>query len=526
MENSKSRILWVDDEIDLLKPYVILLKQRNYEIETATNGEDAIELVKETHFDLVFLDETMVGITGLETLQIIKKIDPSIPVVMVTKNEAETLMDDAIGNKIDDYLTKPVNPTQIILACKKFLEKSRISEDKFNQDYIQGFSQISREINFIDDWDEWVKVFTRLTNWSMELDRLPDSGLKQTLHEQWRDCNAAFCRFVERDYRDWLNVDSKEAYPIQSPHILDNYVKPFLQKGEKVFFIVIDCMRYDQWLVMAEMLSHYFSIDTDFYSSILPTSTQFARNSIFSALYPDDIKKHYPQWWNSNTNTEEVKLNAYEAELMEAWIDRRRLKLKNKPHYTKIYDTSFGMKIERELPNLMTNQLNSLVINAVDMIAHSRSDHAILKEIAPDESAYRNLTKTWFKHSSLFGIFKQLSQQKDMNVVVTTDHGAIRCMRGVKVLGDRDTSTNLRYKFGKNVRADERYAVQIANPADYKLPTHGITVNNLIAKEDFYFVYPTDFHHYLNRYRDSFQHGGISMEEMILPIAKLKPHKR
>ncbi len=525
MEGTKSRILWVDDEIDLLKPYVILLKQRGYEIETATNGEDAIELVKETHFDLVFLDETMVGITGLETLPRIKKIDSSIPVVMVTKNEAETLMEDAIGNNIDDYLTKPVNPAQIIMACKKFLEKSRIEEEKFTQDYLKGFSEISRQLAYANDWEEWVGIYTKLTNWAMELDRLPDSGLKHTPHEQWRDCNSAFSKFVEDGYRDWLETKADEAYPIQSPHILDNYVKPILQKGEKVFFIVIDCMRYDQWLVMAEMLAHYFSIDTEFYSSILPTATQFARNSIFSGLYPLDIKKHYPQWWSSETNTEEVKLNAYEAELIEARAERRRIKLKNKPNYIKIYDTDFGMKVDREMPNHMGNQLNSLVINAVDMIAHSRSDHAILKEIAPDESAYRNLTKTWFRHSSLFGIFKQLAKEKDMNVIVTTDHGSIRCMRGVKVIGDRDTSTNLRYKFGKNVKADNRHALQISSPEEFMLPTHGITVNNIIAKEDYYFVYPTDYHHYLNRYRDSFQHGGISMEEMILPVARLKPHK-
>lgn len=525
MENYQAKILWIDDEIDLLKPYIILLKQRGYFIETATNGEDAIELAKAQHFNLIFLDETMVGMTGLETLPILKQIDPSTPIVMVTKNEAEAVMESAIGSKIDDYLTKPVNPAQIIMACKKFLDKGRISEAKFTQDYFAGFNEISRSLNESMEWDEWVELYKKLTDWSIELDRLSESGLKQTLFDQWREANASFSKYVERDYKNWLVNSFEEADPVLSPHILDKYVLPLLKANEKVFLIVVDCMRLDQWRVMAEELSHFYSIDTNYYCSILPTSTQYARNSLFSGLYPADIKKHYPQWWVAETNTEEAKLNAYEHEMLNAWVERRRLKLKNAPQYVKIYDTDFGAKIEREIDNYSGNQLTAMVINAVDMIAHSRSDHAVLKEIAPDESAYRSLTKSWFHHSSLFGILKQLSKRKDLKVVITTDHGSIRCMRGVKVLGDKDTSTNLRYKFGKNVKAESRYAIQLANPEEFRLPSHGITVNNIIAKEDYYFVYPTDYHHYLNKYRDSFQHGGISMDEMIIPVALLNPHK-
>jgi len=526
MPNSTYKLLWIDDEIDLLKPYVILLKQRGYEVDTATNGEDAMELTRATHYDLIFLDETMVGLTGLETLPKLKEIDPSTPVVMVTKNEAESVMEEAIGSKIDDYLTKPVNPAQIISTCMKFLEKSRISEERFTQNYMQGFAEISRRLIDKMDWDDWTEIYKKLVNWSLELDRLPDSGLKASITDQYREANAVFSKHIENHYIDWIRANNiEEAEPVLSPHVLDKYVLPFLKKGENVAFIVVDCMRYDQWLVMSELLSHYYSIETDFYCSILPTATQFARNSLFAGLYPADIKKHYPQWWSNNSNLEESKLNAYEAELIEAWAERRRIKLKNKPQYIKIYDTDFGTKIEREIDNYANTQLLSIVVNAVDMISHSRSDQAVLKEIAPDEGAYRSLTKSWFRHSSLLGIMKQLSNIKNLNIVVTTDHGSIRCMRGVKVIGDRETSTNLRYKFGKNVKAEKRHALQIANPELFRLPSQGITVNNIIAKEDYYFVYPTDYHHYLNRYRDSFQHGGISMEEMIVPVAVLSSHK-
>jgi len=527
MENNevdyKGRILWIDDEIEMLKPHIILLRQRGYDVETASNGEDAIELVKSKHYDLVFLDETMVGITGLETLPILKDIDPGTPVVMVTKNEAEALMEDAIGSKIDDYLTKPVNPAQILLACKKFIEANRIEVERFNQKYLIGFSEIARKMLEPLEWKDWVEIYSRLVNWSIELDRLPDSGLQTTLQDQFRDTNQEFSKFVEQNYKSWLIDDPQKATPKLSPHLNDTYLLPLLKDGKKVVMFVIDCLRLDQWLMMKEILSPNYLFKTEYYCSILPTATQYARNSLFSGLYPADIKKHYPQWWNTETNSEEHKLNAYEKELLEAWTERRRLNLKGKINYLKIFDTEFGNKVERNIETHTDSPLTAIVINAVDMIAHSRSDYAILKEIAPNESAYRSLTKSWFRHSSLYSMLKTLSQQKDTKVIITTDHGSVRCMRGVKVIGDRDTSTNLRYKFGKNVKSDKRHAMQISSPEEYRLTSHGMTVNNIIAKEDYYFVYPTDFNFYLNRYKDSFQHGGISMEEMIVPYILLEP---
>ncbi|GAB1371967.1 response regulator [Candidatus Kapaibacterium sp.] len=523
MDNQKGKILWIDDEIEMLRPHVILLKQRGYEVDTATNGEDAIEMVKSQHYSLIFLDESMVGITGLETLPVLKSIDPTTPVVMVTKNEAESLMEDALGSKIDDYLTKPVNPAQILLAAKKFLESSRLEEEKFTQVYLSGFTELSRKMLDNLEWNDWVEIYTKLVSWSLELDRMPNSALKQTLEDQFKDANAEFSKFVENNYVNWIQKRYSEADPVLSPHLLDVHLQPILNEGKNVVMFVVDCMRYDQWLMMQQIISPFYTFKTNFYCAILPTATQFARNAIFSGLFPADIKKHYPQWWSSDTNSEDHKLNAYEKELMEAWVERRRIKLKNKPAYVKIFDTEFGQKIERDIHQFKNNQLTAIVINAVDMIAHSRSDYAILKEIAPDESAYRSLTKSWFQHSSFLGMLKTLSSFKDLKVIVTTDHGSIRCMRGVKVLGDRDTSTNLRYKFGKNVKAENRHAIQLSRPEDFRLPSQGITVNNIIAKEDFYFVYPTDFHHYINRYRDSFQHGGVSMEEMIVPFIELNP---
>ncbi len=515
----KASILWIDDEIEVLKPQVILLEKKGYDVETATNGEDGVEMVRRKHYDLIFLDEMMVGLSGLDILPELKKIDPSTPIIMATKNEAESLMEEALGANIDDYLTKPLNPPQILAACKKFLDSKRIRSDKLAQDYLQGFNEISRKLFEPLEWNDWVDIYIKLTAWSMELDRNPDLGFDQTLRDHWRECNSAFSKFVESNYTRWIKGGDES--PVMSPDITKKYLLPQLKDDKPTVFFVIDCMRLDQWLTMEEILRQYYYSYKDYYCSILPTATPYARNAIFAGLYPYDIKKYYPELWADEMNTEDHKANAHEKELLEKQLERRKVKLNTKFNYIKIHDTEFGRKIEKSIDNLSNSHLSAIVINAVDMIAHSRSDFSILKEIAPDESAYRSLTQSWFQHSSFYGMLKKLAD-KDVNIIITTDHGAIRCMRGVKVFGDKETSTNLRYKFGKNVKAEQRYAMQVHNPEDFKLPSQGITVNNIIAKEDFYFVYPTDYHHYLQKYRDSFQHGGISMEEMILPVIRLE----
>lgn len=525
---SKHNILWVDDEIDLLRPHIILLQHRGYNVLTATNGDDAIEMFREHHPNLVFLDENMIGMSGLDTLSRLKDIDFSVPVVMVTKNETESVMEEAIGRKINDYLTKPVNPAQILAACKKFLESEKITSQKFTQDYLQGFNEISRRLMEDLSWADWVEIYDRLVDWSMELDRYPDLGLSETLNNQWRECNAAFSAFIEDHYKQWLKNPDDPQNPILSPRIVDKYVLPHLKSTEAkpadspVFFFVVDCLRLDQWMLMEELLRPLFTIQKEFYCGILPTATPYARNAIFAGLFPSDIQKHYPDFWVEGSGDDHSQ-NKFEKELLQKFFERRRLKLKNDIKYVKIIDTDFGKKIENEILTYAANQLNAIVVNVVDMIAHSRSDYPILKEIAPNESAYRSLTRSWFLHSSLYGMLKLLATVKNAKIIITTDHGSVRCLRGAKALGDKDTSTCLRFKFGRNVKADRRNAVIIEKPEEYNLPRHSVTTNYIIAKEDYYFVYPTDYNHYLNYYRDSFQHGGISMEEMILPVLTLEP---
>ena len=521
-----NRILWVDDEIDLLRPHIILLEQRGYTVSTATNGEDAIEMAQEQRFNLVFLDESMVGSSGLETLAVLKDIDRSVPIVMVTKNEQESLMEEAIGRKIDDYLTKPVNPTQILAACKKFLETQRITEEKITQDFHQEYSVISRRLMDRMDWSEWLDVYLKLTERSVELDKHPDVGLEQSLRDQWKVCNAEFSKFIEHDYFDWLVDKDKrpDGAPLLSPHVADSFLIPKLASGRPTFFIVVDCMRLDQWMVMEEFIRPLFTIQHDYYCSILPTATPYARNSIFAGLYPTEINKHYPQFTIDERGSDEHSLNKHEKEFLSLLLQRRRVKLKSDLQYIKIIDTDFGKKIESDIMRYAKHHLTAIVINAVDMIAHSRSDYPILKEIAPDESAYRSLTRSWFQHSSFYGILKALATVPDVQIVITTDHGSVRCMRPSKVIGDRETTTNLRYKIGRNVKAESRDAMIIKDPQAFKIPAGGgSNTTVIVSKEDHYFIYPTDYHHYVQKYRDSFQHGGISLEEMVLPVVTLEP---
>lgn len=516
---SKNNILWVDDEIELLKSNIMFLKQKGYNVVEATNGEDAIEIIKQIDFDIVFMDEMMPGLGGLETLLEIAEIKPYIPVVMVTKNETESLMEEAIGKKITDYLIKPVNPVQVLLVCKKILESKRLKGNQVSKDYVQEFNSISSTLMDNPDWKEWINLHVKLTNWEMELDEHPELGLKQTALDQRKEINVEFSKFIEKNYLDWINSESDK--PILSNEVIPNYIFPDIQKYKSVFFFIVDCMRLDQWLVMEKYLNSFFKITKDYYYSILPTATPYCRNAIFAGLYPSEIEKHYPNLWHQNDDDENSK-NNYEKEFLTKLIERRKINLRNEIKYVKIMDSEFSRGIESKIQSYISNHLNAIVINFVDMIAHSRSDNAILKEIAPDESAYRSLTASWFEHSSFFGMLRQLSGKPDIKIIITTDHGSIRCLHGVKALGDRESAANLRYKYGKNIKADSRNAMIIKNPIEYGFPKRNGIVSYIVAKEDFYFIYPTDYHKYLNYYNDTFQHGGISTEEMILPIITLE----
>lgn len=515
------KILWVDDEIELLKSHIIFLTEKGYEVNTVTNGEDAITEVKEENYDLIFLDEMMPGMGGLETLSEIKEINPNIPVVMVTKSEEESLMNEAIGGKISDYLIKPVVPSQILLVCKKFFEAKKIAGEYAAKDYLQDFNQISQKLLMAPDYKEWIDIYLKLVNWELELDTHRGIDLKQTLYDQKRECNQEFSKFVEKNYVNWVNNPNEDS-PILSPQIVEKYVVPHLKESKgPVFFFVLDCLRMDQWLLMEKYLLGGFNISKDYYFSILPTATSYARNALFSGLYPIDIEKYYPELWQGNQDDERSQ-NKYEKDLLQMLINRKRVQLNNELKYLKVIDPEVGRSFEQNIVSHNKTHFMAVVINFLDMVAHGRSDSDLLKEIAPEESAYRSLTESWFKHSSLLGTFNAISKMKNAKVIITTDHGSIRCMRGAKVLGDKEASSNLRFKFGRNLKVDDKNAIYIKSPVDYKLPKRGVTVNYIIAKEDYYFVYPTDYHKYLSYYKDTFQHGGISMEEMILPVITME----
>ena len=519
MESPK-KILWVDDEIDLLRPHLRLLEQKGYQVDTAANGEDAVEMVKIKGYDLVFLDEMMPGMGGLQTLSAMKNISPTLPVVMVTKSETESLMEEAIGSKITDYLVKPVNPSQILMACKKILEAKKISSAQVSRDYIKEFQNINLTLNTPLAEEDWIDLYLKVTSWDLELDAHPELGLRQTLQDQKRECNAEFGKFVERNYHQWIE-DSKRPIML-SPDIVERCVIPELNEHTSVFFFVIDCLRLDQWLIMEELLAEYFTFQKQYYFSILPTATPYARNAIFSGYFPAEIEKQFPELWSSEDDDDENSRNRFEHQLIDKLLERKRIQLKPESKYVKILDAEFGRQFEGNILSYTKSRLTSVVVNFIDMLAHGRSDSPLLKEIAPDEAAYRSLTRSWFQHSSLFGMLKTLATQKNVKIILTTDHGSVRCMRGSKVVGDRDASANLRFKFGRNLKVDAKQAVFVKSPIEYKLPRGSVTTNYVMAKEDYFFVYPTEYHKYLSQYRDSFQHGGISMEEMILPIVKFE----
>lgn len=511
-----NRILWADDEIDQLKPHIIFLEKKGFEITPVTNGGDAVTLIKDKVFDIVFLDEQMPGMDGLATLNKIKTLQPSLPVVMITKSEEESIMEDAIGGKISDYLIKPVNPNQILLTVKRILERKRIRSEKFAQTYLENFNNIADRIEEDTNWQQWVEIYQQLTRWDIDLES-GDESLLQVLSDQYQEANKMFGRYIEKNYKKWLAEDN-EGCPVLSVDIVHEYVLPHLEKEKPVLFFVIDCLRYDQWLVFEDLLSDYYSIESDFYYSILPTATPYSRNAIFSGLYPLEIQNIYPDLWEQGDD--EHSLNEYEQELLAKQLAKNGYDINAK--YEKVLNAEEGKKITDHILNYTQSPLSTFVYNFIDTLVHSRSDSQILKEIAPDVPAFRALTKTWFEHSSLIEIFKILAEE-DVTIIVTSDHGAVRALRDTRVYGDRETSTSLRYKFGRNLNANEDITMMIDDPEAYKLPSPGIINNYIIAKEDYYFVYPTNYHRYQNRYRDTFLHGGASMEEMILPVATMRP---
>ncbi len=512
-----ARILWADDEIDQLKAHIIFLENKGFEITPVTNGIDAVALIEKESFDIVFLDEQMPGMDGIATLEKIKSTQPLLPVVMITKSEEESIMEDAIGGKISDYLIKPVNPSQILLTTKKILEQKRLQTEKSEESYLKNFDQLANKIGQHTNWEEWVEIYRQLTSWEIDL-KDGDEALQDVLNSQFEQANKEFGKFIEKEYPFWLKNDP-ENRPTLSVDIFDKYVRPHIVDGKKVMFFLIDCMRYDQWKVFEPYLSNVFNIETDFYYSILPTATPYSRNAIFAGLFPSEIQKLYPNLWEQGQD--ETSLNKHEEELLKQQLDRLGLNIKAK--YEKILHAEEGKRVSDRVNNYAQSPLSAFVFNFVDTLVHSRSDSRVIKELAPDVSAFRSLAEAWFQHSSLLQMFKDLANQ-DVVVVVTTDHGSIRSLRDTKVYGDRDTATNLRYKYGRNLKAEDAGAVIfVEDPETYRLPSVGAVNNYIIAKEDYFFVYPTNYNKFQNRYRDTFQHGGASLEEMILPVATLVP---
>ena len=468
MMKERGHILWIDDEIELLKPHILFLEQKGYKVSVATNGDDAVEFLRESgkDIDLILLDEIMPGKGGLQTLSEIKELFPGIPVVMVTKNEEESLMEEAIGRKISDYLTKPVNPSQILMVCKKFIEAKKITSEKLTVEYLQGFRAIENALMTELDYQDWIEIYLRLIKWDIELDEHPELGLRESLFEQKRRCNIEFGKFIEKNYPEWIESENR---PVLSTDIVQRYIIPEIEDGKNVVFFVIDCMRLDQWFVMEKELHDFFIVERDYYYSILPTATPYSRNAIFSGLFPIEIERRFPELWEGN-NDEERSRNKYEKEFLEDLLQRNRVKLKSKVKYFKIIDPDFGIGVEQNITTYAQGQLTAIVVNFVDMLAHSRGDSTVIRELSFDESAYRAVTNTWLVHSSFYRMLKTLSKMRNVVIFVTTDHGSIRALRGSKVLADREAATNLRYKYGRNLKCDEKEAIFIERPETYKLP--------------------------------------------------------
>lgn len=505
-------ILWADDEIDLLKPHILFLKQKGYDVQTVTNGRDAFERCEKEHFDLIILDENMPGLSGLETLTRIKEINPLVPVIMITKSEEENIMNQAIGNKIADYLIKPVNPNQILLSIKKNLYRNEIISENTTSNYQQEFNRISMLINDSSSWEDWYEIYKKLVFWELELEQT-DTGMADMLAMQKSEANSAFVKYIKKNYEKWVTTDE---HPLLSYELFKNKVFPLLDNGEKVFLILIDNFRLDQWRVVKPLLSDYFTFEEELYFSILPTATQYARNAIFAGLMPDKIAKLYPDLWVDEDEEEGKNLN--EEPLIQTQLDRFRKKYAFS--YNKINESQFGDRLIQNFSQIDRFPLNVCVLNFIDMLSHARTESKMIRELAGSNAAYRSLTESWFKHSSALELLKKIAE-KDYKVILTTDHGTINVDNPIKVVGDRNTNTNLRYKVGKNMSYNPRQVYEIKTPGRFGLPSPNVSSAYIFATNRDFLAYPNNYNYYVSYYKDTFQHGGISMEEMMVPLVTM-----
>ncbi|MCU0442882.1 MAG: PglZ domain-containing protein [Bacteroidia bacterium] len=512
-----TKILWADDEIEMLKPHILFLNNKGYEVHKVTNGLDAIEACKQADYDIIFLDENMPGISGLEALTQIKNAKPDVPVVMITKSEEEHIMEEAIGSKIADYLIKPVNSNQILLSIKKLLDNKRLVTEKTAQNYQQEFRQIGMELSDNLDYEGWVNLYRKLIYWELELANSGETGMDEILLMQKSEANREWTKFIKKNYLQFIRNNSEQA-PVMSHTAIRRKLLPIVQTPQPVFVLLLDNFRFDQWKVIQSMLGEYYkTIDEDVYLTILPTTTHYARNAFFAGMMPSEIAKTTPNLWVDEE--EEEGKNLHEETLFKAQLQRAGYK--EKVSYTKITNLDAGKRLVDDIPNLLANKLNVIVYNFVDMLSHARTEMNVMKELAEDEAAYRSITQSWFEHSPLFDALKRLAQHK-VKLIITTDHGSIRVKDPVKIVGDKATSTNLRYKQGRNLNYNESELFTIKDPLEGYLPKQNISSRFVFATEDHFMAYPNNYNYHVNLYRNSFQHGGISLEEMLVPFVHME----
>ena len=513
------RILWVDDQIEELKSHVVYLTEKGYQVDGVSNGQDAVEKLRQHVYDAVLLDEMMPGMTGLETLAELKKVRENVPVIMITKSEEEDLMNRAIGRRIDDYLVKPVSPLQIVSALKRLLEGRKIRGEQLSRDFLKHYNRTQERIGTARKPDDWIELHNELVQWELDLYADGDPGLLGTHEEMNSEANRAFARYVRENYAGWVN--GSDDAPVLSPDLFKTWVAPEMEGGRQVIWIVIDCMRLDQLRAIEDLLEPYYHMERRSYYSILPTATPFARNSIFSGLYPREIADRHPDWWRGSSRQQHSK-NAHEEQLLGEQLKRLNLDAAKSYKYYKVFDARDSDDLSKHVGSLEGTQLVAAVYNFLDIMAHGRGQSNILKELAPDVAAFRSLMRSWFEHSTLFDVLKTLAR-RDCTVILTTDHGSVYCRRASTVKANRETSSNVRYKYGDNLGVNEKQVFLMKDPEDYMLPRQSAIENYAITTDNYYLVYPTNFHEYERLYRDSFQHGGISLEEMIIPFAVLKP---